>query len=103
MQKSIVAVLIACAVSTAAFAHKGEAHSYMGMITKSQAGGTFVMRTTAGKTVSFTTSTTTTYTYADNKPAKESALQPGARVVVKISKDGKTATSIKIAPREEVK
>lgn len=97
MKKSlVVALLFVFAVATVATAHKGEVHSYMGTVTKINTDGSFVLKTTAGKIVTVLTSKSTTYTHADNHAARRSELAAGRRVVVKIDKDGKTATNVKM-------
>lgn len=92
-----VSLLLFAAVAGQAFAHAGEVHSYMGTITAADGAGAYTMTTTKNEEVSFVTAKTTTYRFADNRPATESDLVAGARVVVEISKDGRTATSVKIA------
>ena len=87
--------LITLIVASSAFGHAGEIHSYMGTITAT--GDTFTMKTTDGDEVSFVTSAKTSYRFSDNAPAKRSDIATGSRVVVVISKDGRTASSIKIA------
>ncbi len=84
-------------VTTFAFAHAGEVHTYMGTITKLQAGGSFTMKKTDGKFITVLTSKTTAYLDADDHAGNASDLKVGSRVVVKMSTDGKPATSIKMS------
>lgn len=81
------------------FAHAGEVHAYMGTITAAE-GESFTLKTTKGESVSFVTASATTYRFADNSPAERSDIAVGSRVVVEISKDGKTATSVKLARKK---
>ena len=96
-RKTILASTLLLAFSMTLFGHAGEVHSYMGTITAAEENGAYTMKTTKGASVDFTTASSTRYRFADNTAATEADLRPGVRVVVEISKDGKTATSIKIA------
>ena len=84
-------------MTTLAFAHAGEVHSYMGTITTLHQDGSFMLEKTDGNTIHVQIASTTTYMHADGQVAKASELKAGSRVVVKMSKDGKTALNIKIA------
>jgi hypothetical protein len=84
-------------VTTLAFAHAGEVHTYMGTVTKLEADGSFTMEKTDGKTITVLTSKATTYLHADNHAADASELKVGSRVVVKMSTDGKTATRVQMS------
>ncbi len=95
MRKLALFSLLLLAASSA-FAHAGEVHSYMGTVTMLHDDGSFMMKTTAGKEIAVATSATTTYKHADGKPAKHTDLAVDTRVVVTMSTDGKTATSIKL-------
>lgn len=98
MKKIVAAsLLLLLAFSTVAFGHAGEVHSYMGTITAVEENGAYTMKTTKGEEVAFVTAKSTSYRFADNSQAAQSDVVPGARVVVEISKDGKTASSVKIA------
>jgi hypothetical protein len=89
-------------VAANGFAHAGEVHTYMGAVTMLHDDGSFMMKTTAGKEIVVATSAATTYKHADGKAAKPADLAVGTRVVVTMSTDGKTATSVKIglAPKK---
>ena len=80
-----------------AFGHAGEVHSYMGTVTALLEGGSFTMKTTEGKEIHVQVSKDTAYRHADGRVAKPSEVVAGKRVVVTMSKDGKTATTIKFA------
>jgi len=87
-------------VAASALAHAGEVHTYMGTVTALH-GHHFMMKTTSGKEIDVETTSSTKFLHADNHPAKLSELVIGSRVVVKMSKDGKTATSVKMrAPKK---
>ena len=89
--KKPLAVLVCFLFAAAAFAHAGHMHTYMGTVTMLHDDGSFMMQTTDGKDVTIATSSTTTF-----DPARTS-LAVGKRVVVKMTLDGKTAASVKLA------
>lgn len=96
MRKFILFSLLLVAALNA-FGHAGEAHTYMGTVTATHDDGSFMLKKTDGKTMHVQVSKTTTYLHADGKTAKRTELATGKRVVVTIAKDGKTATTIKLA------
>ncbi|HVS30685.1 MAG TPA: hypothetical protein VMS98_04435 [Thermoanaerobaculia bacterium] len=96
-----ISLVILFGVTTLAFAHAGEVHSYMGTITTLQEDGSFMLEKTDGTTMHVHVTKTTTYLHADGHAAKPSDLKVGSRVVAKISKDGKTALSIKMSPKKQ--
>ncbi|HUP62586.1 MAG TPA: hypothetical protein VNA69_19440 [Thermoanaerobaculia bacterium] len=84
-----------------AFGHAGEVHKYMGTVTALHDDGSFMLEKTDGKTIHVAVSQTTVYQHANGEAASATDLAAGKRVVVTISKDGKTATSIRFeAPRK---
>jgi hypothetical protein len=73
----------------------------MGTVTMIHGEDAFMMKTTDGKELTIYTTPKTAYTNAYNRAAKKSELVVGTRVVVKMSTDGKTATSVKMsAPKK---
>ena len=84
-------------VALNAFGHTGEVHSYMGTVTKLDDDGSFLLTKTDGKNVRVHVSKETRYVHADGRVAGRAELVTGRRVVVTLSKDGRTATSIKLA------
>lgn len=86
-------------VAFQAFGHAGEVHSYMGTVTAMHDDGSFMLKKTDGKTMHVHVSKTTSYLHADGKSAKRTELAAGRRVVVTIAKDGRTATTIKLAAK----
>ncbi|MBV8519239.1 MAG: hypothetical protein JO197_17730 [Acidobacteria bacterium] len=96
MRKAMVAFLMFF-VTASAFAHAGHVHTYMGTVTTLHGLGTFVMKTTDGHDVTVQTSSSTRWTDAEDHAAKPADLAAGMRVVVKMSVDGKTAGSVKMA------
>lgn len=96
MKRLIVFSLLLLLTATVAFAHAGEVHTYLGTITKINEDGSFVMETTTGKTRTVLVSPTTTYTHTDGHKGTHSELAVGKKVSAKISKDGKTALSVKL-------
>ena len=95
MKKLIAFFLFFAAVS--AFAHAGHEHVYMGSVTMLHGKGVFMMSTADGRDVTVATTDQTTFTDADDHPAKLSDLAVGTRVVVKMNVDGKTALSVKMS------
>src|SRR5215212_8716452 len=98
MKKELVLLLLFLSlVPTLAFAHAGEVHSYMGTIATLHKDGSFMLKKTDGKTIRVQIAKTTTYLHADGHAAKAKELKAGSRVVVKMTKDGKTALNVKMA------
>ncbi|HEX7809455.1 MAG TPA: hypothetical protein VF608_12035 [Thermoanaerobaculia bacterium] len=95
MRKFILLSLLIVAFN--AFGHAGEVHTYMGTVTAMHDDGSFTMKQNDGVTTHVTVSAKTTYLRADGRPATRGELTAGKRVVVTMSKDGKTATPIKLA------
>lgn len=93
-----LALLVAFGITTVAFGHAGEIHNYMGTITMLNRDGSFLLKKTDGKTMHVHVAKTTTYLHAAGHAAKASELKVGSRVVARISKDGKTALTVKFAP-----
>ena len=89
MKKTLAALALLLLAATA-FAHAGHAHTYMGTVTMLHDDGSFMIKTTDGKDVTILTSPATTW-----DPAR-SDLAVGKRVVVKMTPDGKTASSVKM-------
>jgi hypothetical protein len=82
-----------------AFGHAGEVHNYMGTVTALHDDGSFMLEKTDGKTMHVLVSDKTAYLHANGKAATRADLTAGKRVVATISKDGKTASTIKIAAK----
>jgi hypothetical protein len=101
MKKTVAFIVLILIVTASAFAHAGHMHTYMGTVTMLHGDNAFMIKTTAGKDLMIQTSPETTYLHADNHPAQKSELAPGTRVVVKMSKDGKIAATVKMsAPKK---
>lgn len=83
--------------ATLAFAHAGEEHTYLGTVTKTNADGSFVIRMTNGKDRTVAVSKTTAYTDANGRKAQRAEVVAGKRVSVRISKDGRTALTVKLS------
>ena len=96
MKKALALAIVLLLAVTAAFAHAGHAHTYMGNVTMLHTGTQFVMKTTDGKNLTIDTTPKTTWLHADGHAAKKSELVVGSRVVVKMNTDGRTAVSVKI-------
>ena len=79
------------------FAHAGEVHNYMGTVAAVNGDGSFTLQKTDGTTMEVAVSGNTAYLHADGKAASRADLTPGKRVVATISRDGKTASTIKLA------
>lgn len=101
MKKTLaVSLLLLLAMATVAFGHAGETHSYMGTVTALHDDGSFMLKKTDGSTMHVLVAGTTVYLRSDDKAATAADLKEGMRVVAKISKDGKTAMSVKMAPQK---
>jgi hypothetical protein len=101
LKKTFASFVLLFLVAASAFAHAGEVHTYMGTVTTLH-GGEFMMKTKEGKEITVETTKSTKFLHADNHPAKLSELAVGSRVVVRMSKDGKTAASVKMsAPKKQ--
>jgi hypothetical protein len=96
MRKTLALSIVLLLAATMLFAHAGEVHTYMGTIAALRGHGAFVLKTTAGADVAVQTAASTTFTHEDGRAATAADLAAGMRVVVKISKDGKTAISVKM-------
>ena len=96
-----VVLLLALGIASSAFAHKGEVHTYMGTVSSVDDDGSFMLATTTGTTKHVLLGKSTTYSHSDGHAAKRTEIKKGTRVVVKISKDGKTALSVKMAARKK--
>jgi hypothetical protein len=80
-----------------AFGHAGEVHHYMGTVTALHDDGSFTLERTDGKSIDVAVSASTAYLHADGKAASRADLTVGKRVVATISKDGRTASTIKVS------
>ena len=96
-----ISFLIVFGTVTIAFAHAGEVHSYMGTVTSLAEDGSFALKKTDGETMHVHVTKGTTYVHADGQEATASDLKVGSRVVAKISKDGKTALSVKMSAKRK--
>lgn len=83
-------------VALGALGHAGEVHTYLGTVTTLREDGSFLLKKTDGKTMHVAVSARTSYLRADGRAAKRAELVAGKRVAVTISRDGKTATTIKV-------
>lgn len=101
--KTRIALFLLLSLTFAAlvFAHAGEVHSYLGTITKVNAADSFVLKTKDGKQHTIVISKATTITHTDGHAGKASELVVGTRASVKMSTDGKTATSVKLTPGKQ--
>ena len=88
-------------VALNAFGHAGEVHKYMGSVTALHDDGSFTLKKTDGGTMDIEVSNATVYQHADGRVAKRAELGAGARVVVTISTDGKTASLVKFAAKKK--
>jgi cytolysin (calcineurin-like family phosphatase) len=97
MKRLIALTALLFLTSTAAFAHAGHVHTYMGTVTTLHANSGFTMKTTDGQDLTIATTPTTSWLHADGHAAKQSELAVGSRVVVKMNIDAKTAASVKLS------
>ena len=99
MRKSILFLLLSI-ITVSAFGHAGEVHTYMGTVTALHNDGSFALKKTDGTSIQIAVSNATTYLHANGARATRAELTTGKRAVVTISKDGKTATMIKLAAKK---
>lgn len=97
MKKTAAVAVLALLTAALAFPHAGEVHTYMGTVTALHDDGSFVMKTTEGKEIAVAIAASTKFLKADGTAGAAADLAAGKRVVVKMSKDGRTATTVKIA------
>ena len=98
MTKTRIALsLLLPLLAATAFAHAGHVHSYMGVVTMLHDDHSFMIKTSEGTDLTVQTTDATTYAHADGSAATRADLTAGMRVVVKMSLDGKTAASVKMA------
>lgn len=95
--RTVAFSLLFLVLAAPALPHAGEVHTYMGTVSAVGPDSSFGMKTKEGTELNVLTSKTTTFRFADGKPAAFSDLAPGKRVVVTLAKDAKTATLIKLA------
>lgn len=91
----LISILTLLATVTA-FAHGGHKHQFLGTV-KSLHENHLVVTTTENAEVTFTLTDSTKYSKG-SQSATRADLAPGARVSVHVENDGKTATTVKIAP-----
>ena len=96
MRKIILCSLLLL-IALHAFGHAGEVHTYMGTISIVHEDGSFMLQKTDGKTIHVGLLKNTAFVYSNGKAATRAQIAAGKRVVVTMSKDGKTATKIKFA------
>jgi hypothetical protein len=97
LKKAFASFALLLLVAGSAFAHAGEVHTYLGTVTKLD-GREFMMKTREGKEIAVETTRSTKFLHADNHRASLRELRVGSRVVVKMAKDNRTASSVKMAP-----
>lgn len=97
MKRIVILSILFLFTTTVAFAHAGEEHTYLGTVTQLNADGSFVIEMTNGKERTVLVSKTTSYLHADGHQAKKEEVTVGKRVSVRISKDGKTALTVKFS------
>jgi len=104
MKKLIAVSMLLLLATTAAFAHAGHAHAYMGTVTMLHSKSEFMMKTTDGKERTIATTSKTSWLHSDGHAATQRELAVGSRVVVKMNADAKTAASVKMsAPAKKKK
>jgi hypothetical protein len=90
----VVSLLLLATVH--AFGHAGEVHKHMGTITAVHNDGSFVLQKKDGAPLNVAVSASTKYVFANGAAATKAEVAAGKRVVVTISKDGKTADEVKL-------
>ena len=101
MRPRIVTSVLLLLLALNAFGHAGEVHKYMGTVTTTHDDGSFTLKTTAGAAVRVYIAKTTAFRHADGHEARQSEITTGKRVVATISKDGRTASEIRISAKKK--
>lgn len=96
MKRAIALAVLSLLLATIALAHGGHQHNYLGTV-KALQESQLVVTTKDNKEVTFTLTDATAYTRG-GAAATKADLKEGVRVSVGVANDGKTATTIKIAP-----
>lgn len=99
MRKLILCSLLLLAAANA-FAHAGEVHKYMGTVKAVNEDGSFILAKTDRSEMRIEVSKTTAWVFSNGAAASASELAAGKRVVVTISKDGKTASEVKFPAKK---
>lgn len=101
MKRLLALVASLALVATSAFAHNPHAATKMGTV-KSVQSNRLILTMSDGDQETVSLSPNTTYFHADDHAARAAELAAGMRVVVKMTKDGKTAASVKMsAPKKK--
>ena len=93
-RKLSIAFILAALLTVNVFGHAGEVHTILGTV-KTLHQNHIVVTDKSGKQITAVFAKTTKYWKGKTK-ASRADVKPGTRVSVELSKDGKTATSIKI-------
>jgi len=96
LHRLIVTSVLSLVIAASAFAHGGHNHQFLGTV-KMLHENHLVVTTTENKEVTFTLTEKTKFSKG-SKAATKADLAEGVRVSVSVENDGKTATSVKIAP-----
>ena len=96
LHRLITTSVLALVIAASAFAHGGHNHQFLGTV-KMLHENHLVVTTTEKKEVTFTLTEKTKFSKGSNVATKAD-LAEGVRVSVSVENDGKTATSVKIAP-----
>ena len=94
--RRLLAVSLFFLAAVSAFGHAGEVHKYMGTISAVHNDGSFVIQKKDGASLNVAVSASTKYVFANGGPATKAEIAAGKRVVVTISKDGRTADEVKL-------
>ena len=95
MKRVLLITALLVMASVPLFAHPGHVHTYMGTVSMLHGDNTFMMETAKGDVVTVQTDSKTAFVLSPgNHKGKMGDLEEGMKVVVKMSTDGKTATSI---------
>ena len=94
MMRKLIVVSLLLFVATAAFAHAGHHHKYLGTVTAVH-GDDVSIHTTEGHDVTFAVNSATSFKRGD-ADASRNDLTVGTRVSVEMALDGKTAMVVKI-------
>jgi len=97
MIRKLIVVSLLLFVATAAFAHAGHHHKYLGTVTAVH-GDEVSLHTTDGHDVTFTVTSATSFKRGD-ADASRNDVTVGTRVSVEMTLDGKTASVVKVGAK----
>ena len=101
MKKLLVITALLVIAAIPAFASPEHVVTHVGTVSMLHGDNSFMIETAKGDVLTIVTTSKTSFTHADKSKAKLSDLAEGMQVEIKMSTDGKTATSVKMSPAKK--